>query len=63
MIIHRTYSEEGNEIVHIPCVSGGRYYRIAWGGGGLYRNHLSVKGLARSGRKVKVIPKETNAHN
>ena len=63
MIIHRTYSEEGTEIVHIPCVSGGGYYRIAWGGSGLYRNHLSVKGIAKLGRKVKVIPKKSNAHS
>ena len=63
MIIHRTYSEEGTGRVHIPFASDMDYRRLVWRGSGLYRNRLSVEDIAKNGRRVKVIPKESHAHS
>lgn len=63
MIIHRTYSDEGNKTIHIPYAQGKSFHRIVWGGVYLYPNRLSIKGLISLGRRIEVIPKEPNAHS
>ena len=63
MIIHRTYSEEGTEMIHIFCAPYKDYHRITWGDANLYPNRLSIEGLISIGRRIEVTPKEPNAHS